>query len=309
MRRPLLSTAIAASLVVAGCVVAEHRPTAPHDRHAPSAAQLNDPASVDTGGGRLPDLIVQSSATQNSWRVKDEFLSASFCSVEEGNITPGNRRVLRFTVTTPNVGDADVFVGSPKQHMDPNGDGSTADQDGMFEFSTCHDHFHFQNYATYRLIDATGKEWRSAKRGFCMLDTDPYNAGTQKQVGTRNYVNCGTQSIDGFQGVSHGWADSYVWQLAGQYFVLDGGDGQPAVPPGAYTLEIEVNPGYAPGPNGCPLARDAATGRCHQFAERDYANNMGRATIMIPSHPGRDGYGPLKGQKDPTPEDELKKGH
>lgn len=308
MRRSLLFTAVATSLVVAGCIVAEQRPTAPHEHGAPSAAQLNNPASVDTGGGRLPDLIVQASATQNSWRVKDEFLSASLCSVEEGNITPGNRRVLRFTVTTPNVGDADVFVGSPKKHMDPNGDGSTADRDGMFEFSTCHDHFHFQNYATYRLIDATGKEWRSAKRGFCMLDTDPYNAGSQKQVGTRNYLNCGTQSIDGFQGVSHGWADSYVWQLAGQFFVLDGGDGQATVPPGIYTIEVEVNPAYAPGPNGCPLAKDPATGRCHQFAEKSYANNIGRATIVIPSHPGRDGYGPLKGQKDPTPEDELRKG-
>ena len=171
-----------------------------------------DQNTVDTDG--LPDLIVDARATQNSWRVKDEFLSASFCSVEEGNITPGMRRVLRFTVTTPNVGNADVFVGSPVKHMDPNSDGDFSDADGMFEFSTCHDHYHFQNYATYRLIDENGKEWRAAKRGFCMLDTDPYNNGTQTQVGTRNYMSCGTRTRDGYQGVSHGWADSYVWQLA-----------------------------------------------------------------------------------------------
>ena len=307
MRRSLFLSALVASAVVAGCVIADQRLTAPHEHGAPSAAQLNDPASVDTGGGRLPDLVVQSSATQNSWRVKDEFLSASFCSVEEGNITPGNHRVLRFTVTTPNIGNADVFVGSPKKHMDPNGDGNTADADGMFEFSSCHDHYHFSNYATYSLIGQDGQVWRSAKRGFCMLDTDPYNAGTQKQVGTRNYLNCGSRTIDGFQGISHGWADTYVWQLAGQYFVLDGGDGQPEVPPGTYTLEVHVNPPYAPGAGGCRFATDS-NGQCHNFAESNYDNNIGRATFIIPDHQGRTGYGPLKNEKDPTPEDELKKG-
>lgn len=240
--------------------------------------------------------------------MKDEQLSLSFCSVVEGGVQPGYRRLLRFTVTTPNVGSADVFVGNPGDHMDPNGDGSTADADGLFEFSTCHDHYHFQNYATYRLIDASGKEWRSAKRGFCMLDTDPYNEGTQTQVGSPNYMSCGTTQLAGFQGVSHGWADTYVWQLAGQYFVLDGGDGQVVVPPGTYTIEVHVNPPYPPSKKGgCAFATDA-NGMCHNFAESDYDNNIGRATVTVPTHPGRDGYGPLKGTKDPTPEDETAKG-
>ena len=39
-------------------------------------------------------------------------------------------------------------------------------------------------------------------------------------------------AIPGNQGISVGWADTYVWQLGGQYFVLDGGDGQAPVPPG-----------------------------------------------------------------------------
>jgi Lysyl oxidase len=311
MRRSLLLSALVTSAVVAGCIVAEKRPTAPHEHGGgavPVGSVYNDPTSVDTGGGRLPDLTVQASATQNSWRVKDEYISNNFCSAIEGGVSEGYRRLLRFTVTTPNVGNADVFVGDPRKHMDPNGDGSTADADGMFEFSTCHDHYHFQNYATYRLIDATGKEWRSAKRGFCMLDTDPYNQGTQTQVGSPNYMSCGTQSRSGFQGVSHGWADTYVWQLAGQYFVLDGGDGQAVIPPGQYTIEIHVNPPYAPDKKGnCPLVK-GTDGMCHNFAESNYANNIGRATVIIPTHPGRDGYGPLKGQKDPTPEEETAKG-
>jgi hypothetical protein len=156
--RKLVIVGALAVLAGAACVAAD-RPTATHHDHDPPEALLSqsgDMSRVDTDG--LPDLIVEPKMTQNSWRVKDEFLGAGFCSVEEGNITPGDHRVLRFSVMTPNVGDADVFVGDPIAHMDPNGDGSFSDQDGMFEFATCHNHFHFKNYATYRLIEpATGK--------------------------------------------------------------------------------------------------------------------------------------------------------
>ena len=69
-------------------------------------------------------------------------------------------------------------------------------------------------------------------------------------------------TCDGFQGISSGWADTYVFKLGGQYFVLDGGDGQPVVPPGVYTIEIHVNPPYAPDINGnCPRVKDPATGK------------------------------------------------
>ena len=240
----------------------------------------------------LPDLIVDSKATQNNWVTRVEDFPANFCSVIEGGVTPGTHKVIRFTVTTPNIGDADVFVGSPLAHMDPNGDGDFADQDGLFELASCHAHFHFQHYAEYKLIDpATGVVWKSAKQGFCMLDTDPYNVGTGD--GTWNYRNCGSTTRDGFQGITDGWADTYVFQLAGQYFVLDGGDGQPPVPPGPYVVQVEVNPAYAPTGGVCPRVTDDA-GTCRQFAESDYSNNFGRATVVITEHPGRAGYGPLK---------------
>lgn len=246
--------------------------------------------------GALPDLIVDSKATQNNWVTRVEDLPANFCSVQEGGVTAGTHTLLRFTVTTPNIGKGDVFVGSPLAHMDPNGDGNFADQDGMFEFAGCHQHFHFQHYATYKLIDEAGKVWKAAKRGFCMLDTDPYNV--KNGDGTWTYRNCGSATRDGFQGVSSGWADTYVFKLGGQYFVLDGGDGQPVVPPGVYTIEVEVNPAYAPdGQGNCKLVKDVQTGMCHQFAETNYANNIGRATVIITGHPGRAGYGPLKNDK------------
>jgi hypothetical protein len=266
------------------------------------AAASLDRNTVNTTA--LPDLIVDAKATQQNWLVRTEDFPANFCSVVEGGVLAGTHDVLRFTVTTPNIGKGDVFVGNPIEHMDPNGDGSYADQDGLFEFASCHGHFHFSHYATYRLLDESGKEWKAAKRGFCMLDTDPYNVGTGD--GTWTYRNCGSTTRPGFQGVSDGWADTYTFKLGGQYFVLDGGDNQPVVPPGNYIIEVEVNPAYTPTKGKtCPRITDLATGLCHQFAESNYANNKASVAIQIPDHPGRSGYGPLKGASTVTASDEV----
>ena len=83
----------------------------------------------------------------------------------------------------------------------------------------------------------------------------------------------------------------------------------PVVPPGTYTIEVEVNPAYPPDKAGiCPRASDPLTGQCHQFAEANYANNIGRATVIITDHPGRAGYGPLKNAKSTiTASDEVEK--
>jgi hypothetical protein len=291
--------ALSAVLVVAAACSEPASRTLTAPGSGPSLVQN----AVDTVG--LPDLIVDSDATQQNWVNRVEDLPADFCSVVEGGVTPGTHNILRFTVTTPNIGDADVFVGSPLRHMDPNGDGSFADADGLFEYATCHQHFHFQHYATYKLVGADGKVWKAAKRGFCMLDTDPYNVNNGD--GTWSYRNCGDLTHDGFQGISDGWADTYVFKLGGQYFVLDGGDGQPVVPPGVYHIQVEVNPAYAPDRKGnCPRVKDPVTGMCHQFAESDYANNFGDALIQVTDHPGRAGYGPLKDNNDKiTKKDEI----
>lgn len=290
--------------LAAACTTSENRSDASLVAPAaPLASVYNDPARVDNVG--TPDLIVDKKSTENHWRVKSEIVPADACSAIEGGVTPGDRRLLRFTVTTPNIGDADVFVGSPLAHMDPNGDGAFSDSDGLFEFASCHNHFHFQHYATYKLIDAkTGKLWRSAKRGFCMLDTDPYE--TAFREGPRNYWSCGTATVDGFQGISKGWSDTYVWKLAGQYFVLDGGDGQPVVPAGDYYIEVEVNPAFAPAKKAaCPRVTDPRTGLCHQFKESNYANNTTRILVSIPA---AGAAGPEKNAADPTLADEIDHG-
>src|SRR2546430_3920786 len=56
-----------------------------------------------------------------SWVVYDQELKESFCTLQEGGVPPGQHRVLRFTVTTPHIGDADVALCDPIRHDYPNG--------------------------------------------------------------------------------------------------------------------------------------------------------------------------------------------
>jgi len=251
-------------------------------------------------GSKLkPDLIVNQKRLLQNWVVRVEDLPANFCSVQEGNVTPGERTLLRFTVSTPNIGTADVNLGDPNDHIAAN--------DGLYEFATCHRHFHFRHYALYELIDLNGNVWRAAKRGFCMIDIEKYQPYPGPSNNERNYLSCGAPAtatdpaIPGNQGISMGWADTYVWQLGGQYFVLDGGDGQAPVPPGTYVIRITVNPPFTPlAGEACP-AKDSL-GFCHQIPELDYTNNISEIQIDIPDHPGKQGVGPLKNQPQITAE-------
>lgn len=257
-------------------------------------------AKASPGPKPKPDLIVDQKRLLQNWVVREENLPANFCSVLEGGITPGDHTLLRFTVSTPNIGTADVNLGDPSAHFAAN--------DGLYEYATCHRHFHFRHYALYELIDpATGAVWRAAKRGFCMIDVEKYQAYPGPANNDRNYLSCGAPAtstdpaIPGNQGISVGWADTYVWQLGGQYFVLDGGDGQLPVPPGTYIIRITVNPPFvAAAGEPCP-AKDS-NGFCHQLLESNYGNNINEIQINIPDHPGKQGVGPLKNQPQITAE-------
>ena len=240
-----------------------------------------------------PNLSVREDVLGSQWVVRDEKISSTACSAIEGEVTPGLRTLVRFTVMTPNTGNQDIFVGDPNAHVAAN--------DGLFEFAACHNHYHFRHYALYELVDPrTGQVWRAAKRGFCMLDTDPNPVpvgGVPPREG--QFHNCGAIGIPGNQGISAGWADTYRFTLAGQYFVLDGGDGQPVVPPGDYIIRITVNPPFV-AQAGEPCPNVDPQGFCHQLPETNYSDNVGTATIRIPDHPGRQGAGPMAGNTDPT---------
>ena len=239
-----------------------------------------------------PNLVVDAARLASSWIVTHEFLAPNLCSVQEGDVPPGEHDLLRFTVSTPNIGDADVFIGDPLAHADPNGDGNFSDSDGLFELATCHAHFHFRNYATYELLPiradgSLGPSVKSRKRGFCMIDLGNAPGGTGVARTSWTYRSCGTTTLHGFQGISVGWTDTYVKALAGQYFVLD--DPNEDVPRGDYLLRIHVNPGF-PRVMGqpCPVF-DPVGNLCHNFPESNYNDNVGSVRITIPDHKGKTG--------------------
>jgi hypothetical protein len=242
-------------------------------------------ATAKSGGA---DLIVRGDVLAQQWVVRDENIG-QVCSAEEGKVEPGLRRLIRFSVMTPNIGNEDIYVGDPNEHI--------AAGDDLFELAECHKHYHFRHYATYELIGTGGEVWKAAKRGFCMLDTDPNPAYYGQAPRAGQYRSCGAVGIPGNQGISAGWADTYRFTLPGQYFVLDGGDGQPVVPAGNYRIRITVNPAFeAENGEACPNVD--SLGLCHQLPESDYTNNSIEVPVYIPDHPGRQGAGPLAGNSD-----------
>jgi len=283
------SAVIAAAIVIAACERGTQELTAPASATAPRAA-----ATPDLVG--LPDLMVDTDKLRNTWVVKEETFTTAQCSVEEGNIPPGDHRSLRFSVLINNIGDADLYVGDPLKHMDPNGDGDYSDQDGLFEFASCHKHFHFRNYAKYELLrvnadGSLGAPVQSRKRGFCMLDTTPRSSDNSPPKG-RYYTSCGTLTLHGNQGISTGFGDEYVRTLPGQLFLLT--DPAEPVAPGNYIIRVTANPPFV-ARNGevCPV--QDPQGFCHMFREARYDNNVGEVRITIPETVGHDGYGPGKG--------------
>jgi hypothetical protein len=193
-------------------------------------------------GPLCADLIVDPVIMRRTTTLETRTFNANSCDVAEGHVTPGTHRLLRWTYNTPNIGTSDLVVGAPGAHPE------------WFEWAPCHRHYHFREYADYRLWTVAGFESYAAtrlanpgktflqlqqefpsiddglitghKNGFCVIDLTTA-LGAPGFLG--NYFSCGNQ------GISVGMADEYHTSLSGQWIVVDG------VPSGDYILENEVN--------------------------------------------------------------------
>lgn len=211
--------------------------------------------------GPCPDLIIDPLRTVTGLHFQDATFASSDCSVLEGSVQPGARRLMRFTLTTPNGGEGDLVVGDPLA------------QPQWFDWGTCHGHWHLDGFADYRLWTPQAYEdWQEArqayqnwtsreiidaepglqaglvsshKQGFCVMDVRQYDY-TQPKA----YPNCGNQ------GITRGWADEYIFSLDGQWIDVTG------LSPGRYVLELEVNPNRV-------------------FEELDYGNNAFALAVVV----------------------------
>jgi hypothetical protein len=218
----------------------------PSDGSAASDARASD-------GGALPNLTPVIQNTQ----IQERTFGASACEVMEGCTVVGSRRLLRFDLLTPNIGEADLYLGAPTTAGRPS---------SMFEFGTCHNHWHLRGYADYRLFDMAGAEvGRGHKQSFCLLDSARY-MGMSTDIPAESRYNCGNQ------GIHAGWYDAYGRSLDCQYVDITD------VPAGTYRLRAQINVERV-------------------LAESRYDDNEVFMTVVIPPRPlGPDGGLP----SDPT---------
>jgi hypothetical protein len=197
-------------------------------------------------GTLKPDLIVDQALLGSQMFLSEENFGNSTCTVKENCVTsPGKHLLLRFNGSTANIGQADLVIGNP------------GNCGSLFIFDDCHQHYHFQQFAYYRVWTSAGYDtWLAnrnlnvsaddginaqlinlaltnnqlivtRKQGFCITDDTQYLS----TAGPATYQNCDTT-----QGLSVGWEDQYPPQLPCQFIQLDG------LVDGDYVLEMHVNP-------------------------------------------------------------------
>jgi len=168
-------------------------------------------------GEATPDLVINADITASIIYETRSFSSSS-CALFEGCIDQANsvRKLLRFPVEVINQGRADLTP--PSAGLRPD----------MFEWSSCHGHYHFKGFAEYELLDGTGAiVLRGRKQAYCMEDSH------QKLLGPN--IKCSATSDCSAQGIQVGWSDVYGNDLDCQW--LDVTD----VPAGTYRLRIRAN--------------------------------------------------------------------
>lgn len=158
-----------------------------------------------------PDLQVWGPATRPY--VDYQSFAADSCEVREGCVVAGTRRLLHFETESRNYGNADLVFGDPAQNP-------------QFVWDPCHNHYHFGQFTTYRLLDQQGGVVIEGRKiGFCLEDTIKWDPA----AGSQRY-HCS------YQGIQRGWADRYTYNVPCQFLDITG------LPAGTYILDITVDP-------------------------------------------------------------------
>jgi hypothetical protein len=139
----------------------------------------------------------------NDNRITYTYIEPNSCAVQEGCVSgTGWRRLLRFTASAQNTGASGLAVG-------PTTPDSPYIQHNVFEFSQCHDHFHFSHYANFSFGNTPGE-----KRAFCLESTSRlFNSETTPWGHPFGCAN---------QGIESGWGDDYIAGIECQWIDITG---------------------------------------------------------------------------------------
>jgi len=113
-----------------------------------------------------------------------------------------------------------------------------------FDSQPGHNHWHFEQFAAYRLLGPSGKlVLRSQKTGFCIAPTDPVDLLLPNAVWQPSFVGfagqCGSPAALWVrETMPVGWGDTYIQSIAGQAFDIT------KLPNGTYYIQVTANPGH-----------------------------------------------------------------
>jgi len=165
------------------------------------------------------------------------------------------RDYLRFSSTVWNAGPSRLVVDGFRREgsdvmdayqyfYDASGEQVGYTRTGTFEWEPKkgHEHWHFRDFAAYRLLSADGKRViRGKKEAFCLANTDQIDVTIEganpRPENTDLASSCGERtSVALRQVLESGAGDTYERSLPGQSFDIT------KVPNGVYHLEITANP-------------------------------------------------------------------
>ncbi len=167
-----------------------------------------------------PDLAVIGSGLENN-RIVYRYIEPDSCAVEEACVTgSGWRRLLMYDASIKNASTVDLTIGEVNED-------SPFVEHNVFEFSACHEHYHYSHYGDFRYGAIPGD-----KRAFCIESTDRYY--NSEQTPLSHPYGCDNQ------GIASGWGDTYIAGIECNWIDIT----NLAVPPGGTTqsLEFSLNP-------------------------------------------------------------------
>jgi hypothetical protein len=139
-------------------------------------------------------------------RITYRYFPPNDCALVEQCVgAPGWRRLLQFATADRDTGTTAVNIGSV-DYFNTAG-GSALSQHNVFEYSSCHKHYHFRHYGSFSFNKDAGL---TSKRGFCLQSTNRL-ANNEVSPLWEPYGDCS------YQGISVGWVDEYKAGLPCQW--------------------------------------------------------------------------------------------
>jgi hypothetical protein len=227
-----------------------------------------------------PDLAVLAQNLSKN-RITYRYIAPDSCAVSEACVTgSGWRRLLMYDASIKNASTVDLTVGAVDES-------SPFVEHNVFEFSACHQHYHYSHYGDFRYGAQAGD-----KRAFCIESTDRYYNSEQTPL-THPY-GCDNQ------GVASGWGDTYIAGVECNWIDIT----NMAIPAAGttQTLEFKLNPdrficegtpvtdangeqAFTPtgeiGENGEPVDRPLC-----DFVAGYEQNNLGQRNVTVPKDGG-----------------------